>query len=472
MSSASWAVGVTLNLIGSIVLNVGTNFMKFGFIIKKQLEARVGSAPSAESKVPTPKIWYIGVFLMVFGGILVFGSLGFAPQSLLAPLGSIQFVSNVIMGRFLLKETVTRRTIIATVLLMLGSALAVVFGDHEEQSYTLSDLEGLYTVGYVIFLVLVLLLAALLHFVYVKYHKYAKEGGPIAPPYHKYVYPLSYCNTSAIIGTQGAIFAKAASHIVDETISGDNQLKFPLSWVFIFGAIAGSIFWLVRMNSALKMFAGLFIIPALQVCWIFWMIIAGGLYFQEFNGLAAWQICGFVVSILIIFTGVYLLVPVDEEEEMQRFSFTDPKLDDQQLDSVEAAMGEGGLLTEFERSAVMHIQPSKSRSREKLRPKSSEHADAISKYTNLVFNELEGSAVKSAIHADAENSGASGNSADGTSRNSSSDSNSNGQTPEHDVSGGGANHSNAEQPSNAETKEMDPEAGLRAAGDYAPMKEK
>mmetsp|Transcript_21208 Transcript_21208/g.64599 ORF Transcript_21208/g.64599 Transcript_21208/m.64599 type:complete len:436 (-) Transcript_21208:429-1736(-) len=390
--SAGWAIGVSLNLIGSIVLNVGTNFMKFGFIIRKQLELRQESsdaaAPLVGNKARTPRIWYVGVVLMVVGGVTVFGSLGFAPQSLLAPLGSIQFVSNVFLGRFLLKERVTSRTIFATCLLMLGSALSVVFGDHEHQEYTLRDLKALYTVGYVVFLIVLLSIAATLHYTFKRYHEYAVKGGPIPPPYHKYVYPLSYCNTSAIIGTQGAIFAKAASHIVSESARGNNQLQYPLSWVFIIGAICGSIFWLVRMNSALKMFDGLFIIPALQVCWIFWMILVGGTYYQEFESLQAWQICGFIISIGIIFTGVYLLVPSDSEEEMRRHSFHDPKLDERQLDTLEKAMGGGDMLQEVEMSSNIHTLREKTESVQNLENLDKERMDAITRYTNIVFNEV------------------------------------------------------------------------------------
>ncbi|CAN0282010.1 unnamed protein product, partial [Ectocarpus sp. 4 AP-2014] len=43
-----------------------------------------------------------------------------------------------------------------------------------------------------------------------------------------------------------------------------------------------TIFWLVRMNRALAMFHGLFIIPALQqVFWTFFSVIDGGFYFEE-----------------------------------------------------------------------------------------------------------------------------------------------------------------------------------------------
>lgn len=43
--------------------------------------------------------WYCGAMLLVLGSLVNFASFGFAPQSLLASLGSVQFVSNVVFGK-------------------------------------------------------------------------------------------------------------------------------------------------------------------------------------------------------------------------------------------------------------------------------------------------------------------------------------------------------------------------------------
>lgn len=419
MANASWLIGVTMNLLGSIILNVGTNFMKFGFIIKKQLEASE-PGPGADTvglldkKVPTPRVWYIGVALMVLGGITVFASLGFAPQSLLAPLGSIQFVSNVFLGRFLLKERVTMRVVVATALLMLGSALSVAFGDHEHQEYNLDKLKHLYTPGYLAYLACLAVLCGALHVTYLKYHERALQGGHMLLPHHKYVYPLSYCNVSAIIGTQGAIFAKAASHIIADTAGGDNQLKFPMSWFFVAGAVGGSIFWLTRMNSALRKFDGLFIIPALQVCWISWILVSAGTYFREFNALAAWQIIGFAASIAIIFAGVFLLVPQDEDEELRRHSFSDPKLDQGKLDALRGVMGGHEMLTEMDLTANIHRLRQKTASLQELTAVDKQRMDAIQRYTNMVvkdFPEKIGGLVNNIASDMFDGSGAAGSAA-------------------------------------------------------------
>lgn len=44
-------------------------------------------------------VWWCGAVLLVMGSLVNFASFGFAPQSLLASLGSVQFVSNVVFGK-------------------------------------------------------------------------------------------------------------------------------------------------------------------------------------------------------------------------------------------------------------------------------------------------------------------------------------------------------------------------------------
>eukprot|EP01083_Nonionella_stella_P004921 14375_1 len=82
------------------------------------------------------------------------------------------------------------------------------------------------------------------------------------------------------------------------------------------------VYWLTRMNSALRMFDGVFIIPTLQVMWIFLSVMGGGIYFQEFNDLNTWKYVVFVIGILIIFSGVWGLAPpsTPTDEQIQRVS--------------------------------------------------------------------------------------------------------------------------------------------------------
>ncbi len=49
------------------------------------------------------KYWYLGGFYFLLGTVINFFSMGYAPQSLLSSLGSIQFISNCFFGKLILK---------------------------------------------------------------------------------------------------------------------------------------------------------------------------------------------------------------------------------------------------------------------------------------------------------------------------------------------------------------------------------
>lgn len=163
-----WIIGVCLNLTGSLLINGGTNVMKLAHIRRaekiynesaaaiggasnqqnesalseielqhiniggeneKERFVEEGASPEAAPTVPGPnkpaqpppiwksKIWLLGFVFFTGGNALNFVSFGFAAQSLLAALGAVQFVSNVIFARFLLKEPMTWRVIGATVVI-------------------------------------------------------------------------------------------------------------------------------------------------------------------------------------------------------------------------------------------------------------------------------------------------------------------------------------------------------------------
>ena len=68
-------------------------------------------------------------------------------------------------------------------------------------------------------------------------------------------------------------------------------------------------YWLVRLNDALALYDPLFIIPLLQANFIFFAIMSGGIYFQEFNYMTPIMWVGFTSGVIVIFSGLYFLAP-------------------------------------------------------------------------------------------------------------------------------------------------------------------
>lgn len=302
-------------------------------------EERLFSAPPGERRLFRRRIkacWWCGAALLVVGSLVNFASFGFAPQSLLASLGSVQFVSNVAFGKVILHEVVTRRIVVGTATIILGNTLTLCFSPHQDENYNILQLKAFYNVTYNSLLALELAVALIMHVTY-KQLKRRKEQGK-SMRYSHLAMPLAYAICSAIIGTQSVIQAKCLSELITMTLQGDNQMGFPFTYLVIVLWLGTTVFWLVRMNRALAMFHGLFIIPALQVFWTFFSVIGGGFYFREFKSLETLGAIGFAFGVLVVFLGVYLLAPRTAVEHGQRVLGRDKGFRDRDR-SVEDAEG-------------------------------------------------------------------------------------------------------------------------------------
>ncbi|CAM9256286.1 unnamed protein product, partial [Ectocarpus fasciculatus] len=300
-----------LNVVGSVGVNFGTNVMKSSHnIAAAEADSTDKPAPSqgeAAGGTGSDYVWKMGMLAFVLGSIVNFVSFAFAAQSLLACLGTVQFISNVFFAKVVLKETLTTRIIYATAIIIFGLMLAILYSNHTTRTYSAEDLLGLYTPKYGMFMLGVGCFLVLLQGLYLYYVSCSDNGRPL--PGSRLLIPCCYALVSAIIGTQSVLQSKCMAELLKATIGGDNQLTNWFTYVIILGFVSGISFWLYRMNSALKQFDGLIIIPLLQVFWTTSAILQGGMYFQEFEKFTTSQIIGFSTGVIVVFFGVYLLAP-------------------------------------------------------------------------------------------------------------------------------------------------------------------
>lgn len=132
--SANWALGALLSIFGSTSSNLGQNIQKYSFT-RNDLKA-----VSLQKKPLHDPVWIFGLGLVIFGSLGDFAALSMVAQSIVAPLGSFTLVTNILFAHFWLKEKLGYQEIIGTVLIILGSTLSVIFGDHSDPSYTDQDL--------------------------------------------------------------------------------------------------------------------------------------------------------------------------------------------------------------------------------------------------------------------------------------------------------------------------------------------
>lgn len=150
-------LGVT---VVAVLISIVGNFINaVGYIVEKKAHRKVVASnlllPSHKQKAWfKSKLWLFGFAIYASGSLLHAASLAFGPQSLLTPLESVTLVSNTYLAHKYLKEPLRARDIIATVLIVIGASLAVIFGPRSSnEDITIQDLMYRYTlIPFVIFI--------------------------------------------------------------------------------------------------------------------------------------------------------------------------------------------------------------------------------------------------------------------------------------------------------------------------------
>ncbi|GJR17374.1 probable magnesium transporter NIPA8 [Tanacetum coccineum] len=156
--------------------------------------------------------WRIGILFFAFGNALNFISFGYAAQqSLLAALGSVQFV-----------------VVVATTFIVLGNTFLVAFGNHQSPVYTQDQLAEKYSnITFLFYCLLLVVVVIMHHYVYRRGEWLLSMPGKDFSPYWKLLIPFSYAVVSGAIGSCSVLFAKSLSNLLRLSMSSSYRLD---SW--------------------------------------------------------------------------------------------------------------------------------------------------------------------------------------------------------------------------------------------------
>jgi hypothetical protein len=258
-----WLIGVAIMLVGSLGQNLGNNLVALAHaqkndynvidsespeqsprsrtsshseIIETSPEKIIGSdgivsvsamgVNEKEKEVSFFKkhLWGIGTTIIVISSIMCFFSFGFAAQSLLASLESIQFVSNIGFAKFVHKERISWMMIFSTFLIVCGNALVVFFSGHHSILLDGNGIFDLYAKNtkFHIYLAFCLTLLVVSEYSWKLYH-HSRINDRIKLWNHSFMEPLCFCIASAIVGSFAVVNAKNMSMLLAVSASTDRN---------------------------------------------------------------------------------------------------------------------------------------------------------------------------------------------------------------------------------------------------------
>eukprot|EP00890_Picochlorum_soloecismus_P005143 jgi/Picsp_1/562/NSC_00559-R1_protein len=330
-NSHIWLLGVVINLVGSLSINLSTNFIKLAHTRNQKTQAESPDEPQPKLfsaprkwwnyKGKGNRIWLVSITVFAVANIANFASFAFAAQSLLAALGSVQFISNVVFSKLVNKEAWNVWIVLGTVVIVAGCVLLVVFGSHESPTYTAEELIKLYSnPGYIIYLCVGGGAVVLTYLVYQLGKRRVKQvgaGESVGGAWYRWL-PICYATFSALIGTQSVLFGKSMSLLLRTTLSGDSQAGSWYTWVVVVLFLCTAAFWMIRFNKALRLFPVSIIMPVLQVGWVILSMVSGSVYFQETADMGTVEKIMFGVGTVILIVGVWLITTSSASSDRRR----------------------------------------------------------------------------------------------------------------------------------------------------------
>ncbi|KAL6899131.1 hypothetical protein ACP4OV_005789 [Aristida adscensionis] len=323
-----WVIGALINIVGSVAINFGTNLLKLGHDQKEKLSA-INNSEGNDKFVPKSvmhfQTWRIGILFFAVGNCLNFMSFAYAAQSLLAALGSIQFVSNIAFAYFVLNKSISVKVVVATTFIVFGNVFLVSFGNHQSPGefadstiilivYTPEQLVAKYSnLVFVLYCMSLVFVVAFNHYLYRSGETILSNSSKDTGTYWRTMLPFSYAVVSGAIGSCSVLFAKSLSNMLRLTMSSRYQFHswFTYSILLLFLCTAG--FWMARLNEGLSLFDAILIVPMFQIAWTFFSICTGFVYFQEYQVFDTLRIIMFVLGMTFVFIGISLLAPDDNK---------------------------------------------------------------------------------------------------------------------------------------------------------------
>ncbi|XP_032808827.2 NIPA-like protein 3 isoform X1 [Petromyzon marinus] len=280
-------VGTLLAVIGNIIISISLN-------VQKCAHSRV-SALDGERQRPYlhSKLWWTGLLLMLLGELGNFAAYGFAPVSLIAPLGAITVIASGIIAVFFLKEACRASDLLGAALGLAGTYLLVTFAPSDQQQLT-GDNVVQYTISWAFLLYLLLeivLFSTLLYF-------NLKLG----------ITDIVVCLLlAALMGSITVISVKAVSGMVTLSARGNMQLDHPIFYVMFVVMVATAVAQVSFLREAMCHHDSIHVVPINHVFFTTSAIIAGAIYYQEFYGTTVLNVTMFLFGCLLSFMGVFLI---------------------------------------------------------------------------------------------------------------------------------------------------------------------
>ncbi|KAM3507203.1 hypothetical protein MY11210_007239 [Beauveria gryllotalpidicola] len=243
-------------------------------------------ADKASSNYLKSPYWWLGQILITLGEMGNFLAYGFAPASIVSPLGVVALVSNCIIAPAMFHEKFRQRDFLGVVIAVAGVVTVVLSAKTEETKLKPGDiLDAITTMEFEIYFGVTMSLIAILMWA---------SGG------------------------YTALATKGVSSMLSSTLW--RAFTAPLTYLLLFVLLGTAVMQIRYVNKALQRFDSTQVIPIQFVMFTLCVIIGSAVLYRDFEKTTPDRAAKFVGGCLLTFFGVFLITSgrqrKDEDEDL------------------------------------------------------------------------------------------------------------------------------------------------------------
>ncbi|KAF1347016.1 magnesium transporter, partial [Delphinella strobiligena] len=236
--------------------------------------------------------WWLGISLMVVGEAGNFLAYGFAPASIVSPLGVVALVVNCLIAPWMLHENFRKRDGLGVLIAIAGAVTVVLSASDSNPKLAPDKIWSLITtwefetyLGITIFLILVLMVGS------------NTEFG------EKSI--LVDLGLVGLFGGYTALSTKGVASLLSNTLW--HAITFPITYLLLAILVSTAIMQIKYLNRALQRFDSTQVIPTQFVLFTISVILGSAVLYRDFERQTTQDAIKFVAGCALTFFGVWLI---------------------------------------------------------------------------------------------------------------------------------------------------------------------
>ncbi|KAG5929373.1 hypothetical protein E4U42_006113 [Claviceps africana] len=271
--------------------------------------------------------WWLGQILITIGEMGNFLAYGFAPASIVSPLGVVALISNCIIAPVMFHERFRARDFWGVVIAVAGVVTVVLSAKQEETKLEPHDVwDAITTTAFEIYMGITTFLIIVLMWVSRRYGRRTI---------------LIDLGLVGLFGGYTALATKGVSSMLSSTLW--RAFATPVTYVLILILLVTAVMQIRYVNKALQRFDSTQVIPVQFVLFTLCVILGSAVLYRDFEKTTPKQAAYFVGGCLLTFFGVFLITSGRQQKEQ----------DDEDLLSEMDGIEENIGLSRHEQEALM-----------------------------------------------------------------------------------------------------------------------